>query len=560
MNIVVASDHGGYELKRTVLQELPSRGLNVIDVGCHSKDSVDYPDYASMAVKKIINGDAEQGILICTTGIGMSISANKFHGIRAALCLSPEMATKARSHNDANVLVLGASYVSADLCKLILDAWFGTNSPVEVRHKRRVNKINCNLSQSADMSAIGWIDKQVYGAVEKEIERQQMTLNLIASENYVSPAVRQAQGSIMTNKYAEGYPAKRWYNGCVFVDEVENLAIERAKLIFGAEHVNVQPHCGSSANMAVYFSALKPGDTILAMKLAHGGHLTHGSEVNFSGKLFNFVPYGVSQKDERIDFNELARLAKEYKPRLIVAGASAYPRILEFEKFAQIAESIGAILMVDMAHIAGLVASGVHPNPVPFAQYVTTTTHKTLRGPRSGMIICKAAYAADIDKQVFPGLQGGPFMHVIAAKAVCFEEALQPEFKAYGRQVVANARVMADLFLSAGLKLVSGGTDNHLMLINLESEGITGKQAAEALDNVGIIVNKNVVPFDKKSPFITSGIRIGTAALTTRGMKENEMRRIASMIVELLRHMDDETVIKRIRGAVKELALAFPVP
>jgi len=560
MRIVLGSDHGGLDTKKVVLAALAQRGIDTEDVGCFTKESVDYPDFAQEVVTRVLGGRAEQGILVCTTGIGMSMAANRFTGIRAALCLTPDMAVKARSHNDANVLVLGGGLATPEQAVTILDSWLKTQSPSEVRHKRRVSKINVALAQAAEMAPVASDDPEIFAAIENEIERQQQTINLIASENHVSPAVRLAQGSVLTNKYAEGYPGKRWYNGCQFVDEAERLAIDRCKKLFGAEHANVQPHCGSSANMAVYFAALKPGDTILAMRLAHGGHLTHGSEVNFSGRLFDIVPYGVSEKDELIDFDAVARLARERRPKLIVAGASAYPRVLDFPRFAEIARSVGALLMVDMAHIAGLVAAGVHPSPVPYSAYVTSTTHKTLRGPRSGLVLCRDIYGAELDKQVFPGIQGGPLMHTVAAKAVCFHEALRPEFKEYGRQIVANAKAMADVFASSGFKLVSGGTDNHLMLLNLDAAGLTGKDAAEALDKAGIIVNKNSIPFDKRSPFVTSGIRIGTPAATTRGMKEPAMRQVATLIVDVLRHIGDEKTIKKTHDAVLELGADFPAP
>ncbi len=373
-------------------------------------------------------------------------------------------------------------------------------------------------------------DPEVYSAVEKEISRQQNKIELIASENFVSRAVMEAMGSPLTNKYAEGYPGKRYYGGCEYVDIVETLAIERAKEIFGAEHANVQPHSGAQANLTVFFAVLNPGDTVLSMNLAHGGHLSHGSPVNISGKYFNIVPYGVSENENVIDYEEIRRLAIEHKPKLILAGASAYPRIIDFEKFSQIAKEVGAYLMVDMAHIAGLVAAGLHPNPVPYADFVTTTTHKTLRGPRGGLILCKEEYAKAINKALFPGIQGGPLMHVIAAKAVCFKEALTDEFKTYQKQIVKNAKALAGALSDQGFKLVSGGTDNHLMLVDLTPMNITGKETEKLLDDVGITVNKNAIPFDTQSPFITSGIRIGTPAVTSRGFKEEDMSEIAELI------------------------------
>lgn len=398
-------------------------------------------------------------------------------------------------------------------------------------------------------------DPEVYRALKGELERQRYSIELIASENFTSVAVMQAQGSVMTNKYAEGYPGKRYYGGCAFMDVVEDLARERAKKLFNAEHANVQPHSGAQANMAAYFALLEPGDTVLGMSLPHGGHLTHGSPVNFSGKLYNFVAYGVNPETETIDYDEVRRLALEHKPRLILAGASAYPRIIDFEKFAGIAREVGAYFMVDMAHIAGLVAAGLHPNPVDFADVVTTTTHKTLRGPRGGTILCREEHARAIDKSVFPGMQGGPLMHVIAAKAVAFGEALTEEFRQYQAQIVRNAKAMAGKLKELGIRIVSGGTDNHLFLCDLRPIGVTGRDAQEMLEEVGITVNKNAIPFDEQPPTITSGIRIGTPAVTTRGMKEPEMELIAELIYRTLTGGDKQ----RIRKQVRKLCEAFPL-
>ena len=383
---------------------------------------------------------------------------------------------------------------------------------------------------------------------------------MIASENFVSPAVLEAAGTILTNKYAEGYPGKRYYGGCECVDVIEQLAIDRAKQLFGAEHANVQPHSGSQANMAAYFALAKPGDTLLAMSLNFGGHLTHGSPVNFSGKLFRIVPYGLSQATERIDMDEVARLARAEKPRIIVVGASAYPRTLDFAAFAAIAKEVGAALVVDMAHIAGLVAAGLHPNPVPYADIVTTTTHKTLRGPRAGLILCKEAHAKAVNSQIFPGIQGGPLEHIIAAKAVCFKEALQPPFKTYQQQVVKNATTLAAALASKGFRIVSGGTDNHLMLVDLRPKKLTGKIAQVALDQAGITVNKNMIPFDPEKPTITSGIRVGTPAVTTRGMKEAAMTQIATLITEVLDQPNDAAGHARVKEKVKALTAQFPLP
>lgn len=402
-------------------------------------------------------------------------------------------------------------------------------------------------------------DPEVMRALGLELGRQRDNIELIASENIVSEAVLEAMGSVLTNKYAEGYPSKRYYGGCEHVDIVEDLARERAKELFGAEHANVQPHSGAQANMAVYLAALKPGDTVLGMNLAHGGHLTHGSPVNASGLLYNFVAYGVQEDSFTIDYEEVRKLAFKHRPRLIVAGASAYPRIIDFEKLGQIANEVGALFMVDMAHIAGLVAAGLHPSPVPHAHFVTTTTHKTLRGPRGGMILCRKAWAAAIDKAVFPGSQGGPLMHIIAAKAVAFGEALQPSFKEYAQNVVKNAKVLSEELIAKGINIVSGGTDNHLMLIDTRNLNITGKAAEHVLDQVGITVNKNAIPFDPTSPFVTSGIRIGTPAATARGMNEDAMKVIAEVIALVLKNPEDQSVLEKATGMVRDLTAKFPL-
>ena len=401
------------------------------------------------------------------------------------------------------------------------------------------------------------VDEEIYSLVEKELEREQDGIELIASENFASEAVMEAMGSYLTNKYAEGYPSKRYYGGCQVVDEVEELARERAKKIFGAEHANVQPHSGSQANMAVYFTILQPGDTVLGMNLSHGGHLTHGSAVNFSGRLYNFVSYGVNKETERIDYEEVRRLALEYKPKLIVAGASAYSRIIDFKKLKEICDEVEAYFMVDMAHIAGLVATGAHPSPVPYADFVTSTTHKTLRGPRGGLILCKEKYAKALDKNIFPGIQGGPLMHTIAAKAVCFKEALQPEFKEYIDRVVKNCKVLAEELVKYEFKLVSIGSDNHLILIDLNNKDITGKDAEKRLDSIGITVNKNTVPNETKSPFVTSGIRIGTAAVTTRGFDEEDMKEVAALINDAIENKDED--LSSLKNRVKALCSKHPL-
>ena len=560
MRIVLGADHGGYELKEALKRVLAEKGIETEDLGCHSVDPVDYPDYSRKVALRISHDPQADGILVCTTGIGMTMAANRYPRVRAALCTKPEMARAARTHNNANVLVLAGRMLAIEENLAILDEWLANSFSGAERHRRRIDKFATDARRAGEIEEIFPVDPEIYEAIRADMDRQAGKINMIASENYASPAVREAQGSVLTNKYAEGYPAKRWYNGCECVDRAEQLAIDRAKALFGADHANVQPHSGSAANMAVYFAILTPGDTILAMSLSHGGHLTHGHKINFSGRFFNIVSYGVERETGQIDYDELARLAGEHKPRLIVAGASAYPRVLDFERFRKIADSVAALLMVDMAHIGGLVAAGCHPSPVPYAEFVTTTTHKTLRGPRGGMILCREEFAADIDRQIFPGIQGGPQMHTIAAKAVCLHEALQPEFKAYGEQIVRNAAVLAETLDAQGLKIVSGGTDNHLMLVDLVPQGITGRDAANALDPAGIIANKNTIPFDQQSPFNTSGIRLGTPAITTRGMKEPEMEILGKLIAGVLLAPDNDSVQKKTLAAVTELAAAFPVP
>ena len=415
------------------------------------------------------------------------------------------------------------------------------------------------LSQEVTMSYVKQQDPKVQEMIELELGRQRNKLEMIASENFVSQAVMEAQGSVLTNKYAEGYPHKRYYGGCEYVDMVEELAIERAKQLFGAEHVNVQPHSGSQANFGVYFALLEPGDTIMGMNLSHGGHLTHGSPVNVSGKYFNIIPYGVDAETGRIDYDEMRKIAQEHKPKMIIGGGSAYSRQIDFKTMADIAHEVGAIFMVDMAHFAGLVAAGLHPNPVEYADIVTTTTHKTLRGPRGGMIMCKEEYAKAIDKSIFPGIQGGPLMHVIAAKAVAFGEALQPEFKEYAKQVIVNAQTLAEALQQEGFTIVSGGTDTHVLLVDLRTVGLTGKVAEHVLDEVGITCNKNTIPFDPESPFVTSGIRLGTPALTTRGLNAEDMKEIASIISLVLKHPEDAAVLVEAKQRVATLCETYPM-
>jgi glycine hydroxymethyltransferase len=559
MKIAIGSDHGGFNLKHLLVELLEERGITVEDHGCYGTESADYPDHAAAVAADVSQGRADQGIIVCKSGIGMSITANKFPGVRAALCINTETTRLSREHNNANVLCLGSLHTDESKAANILTTWIETKFAGD-RHERRVDKIEAHASEVDGTLTIRQSDPAIYKLLQQEDQRQKENIELIASENITSKAIREVQGSRMTNKYAEGYPGKRWYNGCEWVDGAETLAIDRAKELFGAEHANVQPHSGSGANMAVYFSQLQPGDTILAMSLAEGGHLTHGHPMNFSGRLFNIVPYGVSQETEQIDYENIQKLAREHQPKLIVAGASAYSRIIDFKRIREIADEVGALMMVDMAHISGLVAAGCHPNPVPLADFVTTTTHKTLRGPRGGLILCKEAYGADIDKHIFPGTQGGPLMHTIAAKAVCFGEALQPAFKDYMKQVVKNAVSMATSLTDESIRLVSGGTDNHLMLVDLSATETTGKDAAAALDRAAITVNKNSIPFDTKSPFVTSGIRIGTPAVTTRGMKEAEMEQIADLIKRVINRPQDKASIQEVRKEVLQLTEHFPIP
>jgi glycine hydroxymethyltransferase len=467
------------------------------------------------------------------------------------------MATLARQHNDANVLCLGQKYVTPDAATHIIDSFLNANFEGG-RHERRLNKLED--SNTPPYLRLRIVDPAIYDAIHLERHRQEENIELIASENFTSPAVMEAQGSVLTNKYAEGYPGKRWYGGCENVDTVEQLAIDRAKRLFGAEHANVQPHSGSGANMAVYFAFLKPGDKILTMDLSHGGHLTHGNKANFSGRFFEVVHYGVRKEDEQIDYQQLQKMAEELKPKMITVGASAYPRIIDFERMGQIAKSIGAFLLADIAHIAGLVVAGEHPSPLPHADFVTTTTHKTLRGPRGGLILCREKHAKEIDSQMFPGIQGGPLMHVIAGKAVCFHEALEPSFKEYQMQIVRNAKAMAEGLRRNGFRLVSGGTENHLMLVDVGAKGMSGKDCQIVLDEAGITVNKNTIPFETRSPFQGSGIRIGTPAVTSRGMKEQEMAAIADMISEVLMDIKNLDAAHQVRQRVRELTASFPLP
>lgn len=558
VNFALGADHGGLELKDSLKAWLNERGLTTEDFGALTKDPADdYPDFAKPVAEAVAAGKAELGLLVCTSGVGMSISANKVSGVRAALIGDADSAAMSRQHNDLNVLCLSGKKTSPEAAKKIIEAFI--NAKFEGgRHERRVLKMDVPFAPAS--LRLANVDPEIAIAINHERQRQQENIELIASENFVSPAVMEAQGSVLTNKYAEGYPKKRWYGGCENIDVVEQLAIDRAKRLFNAEHANVQPHSGSGANMAVYFAFLKPGDKMLTMDLSHGGHLTHGNKANFSGKFFEIVHYGVRKDDERIDYDQLAAMAREHRPKMITVGASAYPRIIDFKRMGEIAQEVGAYLLADIAHIAGLVAAGIHPSPMEYADFVTTTTHKTLRGPRGGLILCREKYAKEIDSQAFPGIQGGPLEHVIAAKAVCFHEALQPGFKSYQQQIVKNAAALADGMKRNGYRLVSGGTDNHLMLVDVGAKGITGKDCQIALDEAGITVNKNTIPFETRSPFQASGIRLGTPACTTRGMKEVEMAAIADMISEVLMDIKNVEAAHKVRARVKELTAKFPLP
>jgi glycine hydroxymethyltransferase len=554
--IVLASDHRGFALKEALRRRLEAAGHEVRDVGAFSTDSVNYPEFAAPAARAVSSGEASRGIVICGSGLGVSYTANRFPRVRAALVHDVESAALARQHNDANVLALSGDRTDAETAWKIVQAWLTT--PFEGgRHAQRVEQID-RLTHGGG-SALAERDPAIADVLRREARRQADGIELIASENFVSEAVLEALGSVATNKYAEGYPGRRYYGGCDVLDEAENLAIERAKQLFGAEHVNVQPHSGSQANECIYRAVLSPGDTILAMNLDHGGHLTHGSPVNFSGKLYQIVPYGVRQDSETIDYDELRKLAQQHRPKLIQCGATAYSRVIDFARFREIADEVGALLFADIAHIAGLIATGHHPSPVGKAQLIGTTTHKTLRGPRGGMILCDREFAKAVDSAVFPGGQGGPLMHVIAAKAVAFLEAQQPGFRDYCGQIIANARTLAGALAERGYRIVSGGTDNHLFLLSLVGRELSGKAAEHALEQAGITTNKNMVPFDPRKPAVTSGVRIGTPAATTRGMREPEMRQIAGWIARALDGAADPATLAAVRDEVRTLCARHPL-
>ena len=559
MKVAIGSDHGGVELKAELVKALSS-AYEMTDFGPADTTSCDYPDYAIAVAKAVASGTADFGILICRSGIGMSMTANRFQNVRAAICANVETAKVTRQHNGANVLCLGADAVAADLALEIAKAFLSTPVDESERHARRRWKIE-RAQRLSDCSGLMHDDPEVFAAIEAQTKQEDAEINLIASENTSSRACREAAGSVLMNKYAEGYPGKRWYSGCLPVDAAEELARTRACKLFGADHANVQPHCGSAANMAVYFATIKPGDTIMSLSLDQGGHLSHGSPVNFSGKIYNIVPYTVDPKTEMLDYDAMEKQAMEVKPKILLTGASAYPRTIDFKRIREICDKVGCIMMVDMAHIAGLIAGGAHESPVPYADFVTTTTHKTLGGPRGGMVLCKAQWAKALDSAVFPGMQGGPLENIIAAKAVVFKEWMSESKKGYAQQVVKNTAVMCKTVQDRGYRIVSGGTDNHLFLVDVKtSKGITGKEAAAALDAAGIIVNKNTIPFDQESPFKTSGIRVGTASATTRGMKEAEMIKIGTWIADVLDDITNTSVQERVKREAAALVANFPVP
>ena len=552
--IAIGSDHKGVDLKEAAVELLTGWGYTVEDVGPFTKESCDYSDYANAVCKRVSDGRADRGILVCFSGIGMSIAANRWHGVRASLVRTPQVAALTRMHNDSNVLCMASAFVTPDALEEVLEMWLKT----EFEGGRHVDRL-----QKASGSPLAVTDPELAELIEEERSRQNNNIELIASENFASPSVMEAQGSILTNKYAEGYPSKRWYGGCEVVDKVEQLAIDRAKALFGCEFANVQAHSGSQANMSVYHACINPGDTILTMDLACGGHLSHGFFANFSGKQYNVVHYGVNPETECIDYEELEAKAREVKPALILAGASAYSRTIDFARIRQICDEVGAIMFVDMAHIAGLVAAGVHPSPVPYADFVSTTTHKSLRGPRGGLVLCKEKWAKKLNSATFPGLQGGPLMHVIAAKAACLGEALRPEFKQYAAQVVSNSKAMAARLAELGFRIVAGGTDNHCFLVDLSGKDLNGADAQIALDKVGITVNKNAIPYDKGTTNKPSGIRIGTPAVTTRGMKEQDVVQVAEYIarcLDILAAQGDDAAYEALRAEVSAFNKAFPMP
>ena len=562
-SVVVASDHAAIALRHAVRDRLSARGIAVHEIGpAQEGQSVDYPDTSAPAAARVVEGLADAAVVICGSGIGQSMVLNRFPGVRAALVHNVETATLSRQHNDANVLVLGGRTADQATNLAALDAWLSTAFEGG-RHANRVRKIDTATDVYPYLGAgshLAHADPELYTAVAEEQQRQEYGLEMIASENVVSPAVMQATGSVLTNKYAEGYPGKRYYGGCAAVDKAEALAIERAKKLFGAAYANVQAHSGSQANMAAYMALAPAGSRILGMDLSNGGHLTHGAKVNFSGQIYEAFTYGIDKATGLIDYDAMEAKAREVKPHILVAGASAYPRVIDFVRFRAVADAVGAKFVVDMAHIAGLVATGAHPSPMALADIVTSTTHKTLRGPRGGLILTNNEDLAKlINSRIFPGIQGGPLMHVIAAKAVAFGEALQPEFKTYIARVVANARILAETLVKRGFSLVSNGTDNHLILLDLGAQGPSGKEAEHLLEDAGITVNKNTVPNETRSPFVTSGVRIGTPAISSRGIEGEAMQQVATWIADVLSHPGDAALRARVREGVQAMCRQYPL-
>ncbi len=562
LKIAITSDHAGFELKQKIRYNLENLGVGVLDLGPNNSEPVDYPDFGKAIAEEIIKGYADRGIALCGSGIGISISANRFKGVRAALCHNVETATQARMHNDANIIAIGARNTKLEDAIDCVKAFLNTDFEGD-RHIKRVAKLD---EKNTNISDFGSEDLELSNALARELDRQQNTVELIASENFTSRSIMKYQGSVLTNKYAEGYPGKRYYGGCEFVDVIEKLAIERLKSLFKCSWANVQPNSGSQANQAVYLALLSPGDCILGMSLSAGGHLTHGAAPNQSGKYFHAITYGVRKEDGIIDYEEVRALAKKNKPKMIIAGASAYSAKIDFKMFRQIADEVGAYLLVDMAHYSGLIAAGCYPDPLIYADVCTSTTHKTLRGPRGGIILSnREDIGKKIDKAVFPGMQGGPLMHVIAAKAAAFKEANTIEFKNYSLETIKNAKALCKRLVENGFDIVSGGTDCHMVLINLASKNVTGKEAEESLDRAGITCNKNSVPFDKQSPFVTSGIRVGTAAGTTRGFGQRQFEFIADCInniIQVLSSKDSKLISeteKAVLKDIKELCQDFPL-
>ena len=567
--ICIASDHAGFKLKEIIKDHLINKHVSIFDLGPYINKSVDYPDYAKKLASRVKAKKSDIGILVCGSGTGMAISANKIKDIRAAVCYNPKSTRLSRQHNNANIIALGARLTNKNLSLKLVELFLKTKFEGG-RHLKGLKNIMSVIKLDKYLNSFFKLklqdaDKELYDSIRDEFSRQQNHIELIASENIVSKAVLEAQGSVLTNKYAEGYPGKRYYGGCDHVDVSENLAIERAKKLFDCKFANVQPHSGAQANGAVYLALLKPGDTTLAMSLNSGGHLTHGAKPAQSGKWFNALHYEVDKNTGLIDYESIEKLATEKKPKLIIAGGSAYSRIIDFKRFRDICDKVGAYLLVDMAHFSGLVAGGEYPNPTKYADVVTSTTHKVLRGPRGGIILTnREDLIKKFNSAIFPGLQGGPLMHVIAAKAVCFKEALSEDFKIYTKNVIKNAKILSDSLSKKGFKIFSGGTDTHLMLLDLRSFNVTGKDAQASLGNANITCNKNGIPFDTQSPMITSGIRLGTPACTTRGFKENEFKLISELIYKVVKGLsenkeDNSKIEKEVKKEIVDLCAAFPI-